>query len=92
MAKTQNNTAFRRKLRESIREAGKWVQENADQIVNDAELLTGLDIWIRYSAGEVCPEISVNATYIGRGVVEAMNREENDGEETDMETEDQGRM
>ena len=82
----------REKVRNGIREAGKWIQENADQIVNDVEGLTGMDIWIRYDAEDLVPEISVDAKYLSREVIRAMYEEKNDGSESDMEKKDPGSL
>lgn len=92
MART-NNDNFRRRLRNSIREAGKWIQENADQMVPDVKLLKDMGIWIRFDSADGVPEINVEHTWYSDEIVQAMfKKEEDDGSESDMEKKDPGSL
>ena len=44
MAKVQDNTTFRCKLRDCIRAAGLWIQDHADEIVPEVDGLRSYTI------------------------------------------------
>ena len=84
---------FRENLRNSIREAGKWIQENADQLIPDVELLKDMNIWIRFDSADGVPEINVEHTWYSDEMVQAMfKEEEDDGSKGDMEKKDPGSL
>ena len=84
---------FRDNLRNSIREAGTWFQENADQLIPDVELLKDMNIWIRFDSADGVPEINVEHTWYSNEMVKAMFREKkDDGSESDMEKKDPGSL
>lgn len=80
-------------MRDSIREAGKWIQENADQLIPDVDRLKDMQIWVRFDSADGMPEINVEHTWYSDEMVQAMFKEkENDGSESDVEKKDPGSL
>lgn len=81
------------RLRDSIREAGKWIQENADQLVPETRMMRDMNIWIRFNSEDEPPEINVEHTWYSEGMIRALfGGGKDDGGEGDMEKKDPGSL
>lgn len=84
---------LKERLRDSIREAGKWIQENADQLVPETRMMRDMNIWIRFNSEDEPPEINVEHTWYSDGMIRALFGEgKDDGSEGDMEKKDPGSL
>ena len=54
---------FRTLLSNSIREAGRWITENADDIAGATDLRTHLSITIDYQWDNISPEITIERSH-----------------------------
>lgn len=69
---------FRENLANSIREVGRWVTENADDIAGTTELRTYLRIVISYDWGEQIPGIAIERGHVCKEAVKALKRAEDE--------------
>lgn len=84
---------LKERLRDSIREAGKWIQENADQLVPETRMMRDMNIWIRFNSVDEPPEINVESTWYSDGMIRALFGEgKDDGSKGDMEKKDPGSL
>lgn len=91
MARTKPD--LKERLRDSIREAGKWIQENADQLVPETRMMRDMNIWIRFNSEDEPPEINVEHTWYSEGMIRALfGGGKEDGGEGDMEKKDPGSL
>lgn len=72
MAKVQNNTVFRRKLRDCTRAAGLWIQDHADEIVPEVDGLRSYTIRFDFDSVDGIPEISIDADYTSMDMIKAL--------------------
>ena len=62
---------YRDKLRAQIREFGKWLDQNADDIVMNVDGSTGIDIDCSFGGDNYAPEISIWSRFIDLNMIEA---------------------
>ena len=55
---------FRKKLKKSVAEAGKWISENADKLVPEIDLLSEFSIEIVYDNFERMPVVRTSMEHI----------------------------
>ena len=62
---------YRDNLREQIREFGKWLDRNANDIVMSIDGIAGIDIDCSFGGDNFVPEISIRSRYISVDMIEA---------------------
>lgn len=73
MAKVQDNTTFRCKLRDCIRAAGLWIQDHADEIVPEVDGLRSYTIRFDFDSVDGFPEINIDADYTSMDMIKALH-------------------
>lgn len=64
---------FRKNLRNAISESGKWIHDNAEDLVPEIDGLCSLKISVTFdSENAQIPTIRVEPEYVSRAMVEAM--------------------
>ena len=66
---------YRQTLVNQINGAGEYLSTHAEEIVDRADLKTGVNIWIRFEQNEI-PTIEITQTHYMNGVLALMRREE----------------
>jgi hypothetical protein len=72
---------YRDKIAKSLKEVGKWIENNANELATGIEGRVSMDIWIRYKLDvldEITPSVSVTYDYIAKKAVEEMMMREQD--------------
>ena len=64
---------FRKRLRNAISECGKWIHDNAEELVPEIDGLYSLKISVTFdSENAQIPTIMVEPEYVSRAMIEAM--------------------
>lgn len=64
---------FRKRLRNAISECGKWIHDNAEDLVPEIDGLCSLKISVKFdSENAQIPTITVEPEYVSRAMIEAM--------------------
>ena len=74
MAIKQEKNYYRKQLASTIRELGKWLEDNADGIVPNVELLQDVALYVEINGYEI-PVINVEYNYFSEGVIREMRKD-----------------
>ena len=67
------STKFRKSLRDAISEGGKWIHENAEELVPDIDGLVSLKVTMEFDSETAqIPTIKVEPEYVTMTMIEAM--------------------
>ena len=62
---------YREQLVDQVIESGKYISNHADEIVDKADLKTGLSIWIRFDQNDI-PTVEITQTHYMNEVLARM--------------------
>ena len=65
---------YRNELKDSIIELGKWLEDNAEGLVPDVELLQRVDLHVSIDGMEL-PSIEVAYNYLSNGMIHAARKD-----------------
>lgn len=65
---------YRKQLTSTIRELGKWLEDNADGIVPNVELLKDVALYVEINGDEI-PVINVEYNYFSEGMIREISKD-----------------